>query len=93
MADRKKPKHGVAAATINPSLKELLRKLHTNGIETVTDGYKTCNQLAKDWGITYPTARYHCRRLVDAGIFEEKSFRIMAGTGVAPVKHYRINEC
>lgn len=91
MVDRKKQKHGMAVAAINPSLDALLEKLRSNGAEKVEDGFMSCMQWADEWKITPSTTRYHCQRMADAGIMEIKSFKVKTGNrSLAAIKHYRI---
>lgn len=83
----------MASACLNPTLNTLLTKMRDGGIEQVPAGWRTVAELATEWQITQPTARYHVTRLVAAGMMEMREFRIGSGNlAVQSIRHYRLAE-
>jgi len=91
MAPRKSDGKRLANAPLNPALAQLLGRLRDGGVEAVPEGWQTVTALATQWGISTPTARYHLRRLLAAGLAEVREYRIPSGNmAVASVHHYRL---
>lgn len=81
----------MAPACLNPALAQLLGKMRDGGVDTVPAGWQTVTQLAIEWQISVPTARYHLKRLLAAELVEARSYRIPSGNmAVASVQHYRL---
>jgi len=91
MAPRKSNGKSVASPCLNPALAQLLGRLRDGGVEAVPTGWRTVTELATEWAISTPTARYHLRRLLAAGLAEVREYRIRSGhMAVASVHHYRL---
>lgn len=91
MVARKPNRKRVASPCLNPALAQLLGLMRDGGVEAVPDGWLTVTALATQWGISSPTARYHLRRLLAAGLVEVRQYRIPSGNmAVASVQHYRL---
>lgn len=57
--------------------------------DTVPKGWKTCQQLAAEWGLSRVRTSQLLYNGVNKGIVESRPFRTMTGRGVLPVPHYR----
>lgn len=53
-------------------------------------GYKTTNELAKEWGLSREQAGAYIRKGLDAGVIEKKKFRVTLTARVCSVFHYKL---
>lgn len=69
----------------------LLQKAVEKSLDTVPEGWKTTEELSKEWGRAPSTVRPRIGPMVKAGLLEgPRMFRVMAGTRVLPVPHYKV---
>lgn len=69
----------------------LLQNEVKKSLDTVPEGWKTTEELAKEWGRAPSTVRPRVVSLVKSGLLEgPRMYRVMAGTRVLPVPHYKV---
>jgi len=72
-------------------LLEALKAQSEKQVEVVPKGWFTSSQLAKQVGVTTNTMNKNLKGLVQAGLYETKSFKIKSGSRIFGIPHYR--EC
>lgn len=68
----------------------LLRREISGNVETVPDGWRTCQQWSEAWGLSRP----HTSTLLSSGVsasrVEMREFKVQTPAGVRRVPHYRV---
>jgi hypothetical protein len=66
-----------------------LQKAISGQADKVPAGFRTMRQIADDEGHEVSWAKKAMQKVIKAGTWEQKSFRIVTGCGLRMVPHYR----
>jgi hypothetical protein len=68
----------------------LLRREISGSVETVPDGWRTCQQWAEAWSLSRPHTSTLLSSGIPAGRVEMREFKVQTPAGVRRVPHYRV---
>jgi hypothetical protein len=68
----------------------LLRREMSGNVETVPDGWRTCQQWSEAWGLSRPHTSTLLSYGVSANRVEMREFKLQTPAGVRRVPHYRV---
>jgi len=74
---------------MNNSFKALMAELNLS-VEKPDKGYKTTNELAKEWGLSREQAGAYIRKGLHAGVIKKKKFRVTLAARTCLVFHYKL---
>ena len=69
---------------------QMIAQIKSKSEDKIPQGFYTSEQWAKKQGIHKHTASTKCNIFVREGLMEMKQFRVMNGSGLCSVKHYKI---
>ena len=69
---------------------DLISKHSTRNVETPEKGYKTAQQLSREWGLKTARTGHILKELEEEKKIQVKTFRIKTGNKTYPVPHYKI---
>jgi hypothetical protein len=68
----------------------LLRREISGNVETIPDGWRTCQQWSEAWGLSRPHTSTLLSSGVSSGRVEMREFKVETPAGVRRVPHYRV---